>query len=321
MADFGGESVSALSTRRWRNRRTLALAGAALILVAGLIHLALAPEHFGEAAYLGWLFVADFVGASVAASGICRGRRWGWVLGALVALGAFVAYFVGGMVGLPGAEGHHFLGPLGVVAKSVEALFLVLCAFKFTETFAGARRWALVSGSAAALLVPGLAVALGLLGGAARAESACASSTPASGGQKMPGWAYRWKATSPAIQLGDRYTLVVENTGEEDQQARIRTDIMDHRVHTNTNVIDEELELASGERCELTAVNDYGAANHFNTIIGSQTQDLGLAVKVVDAEGTETARFSERAFLTQAGKAKGKGKAEDKAHEDKAHDH
>ncbi len=310
------------NTRSWS---ALTLAGAALSLVAGLIHLALTPEHFEEATYLGLLFLADFAGAAVAAFGIYRGRRWGWALGAVVAGGAFVLYFVDGTVGLPGAEGHHFLEPVGVVTKVAEALFLVLCVFKLTESLTGAGRWALMSGSAAVLLVPGLAVALGLLGGAAQAEPACASSTLANGGQKMPGWAHRWKATSPAIQLGDRYSLVVKNNSEEDQQARIHTVIMDHRAHTNTDAIDEELELAPGEQCELTAVNDYGAANHFNTIIGSETQDLGLTVTIADPEGTETARFSDRAFLVEEGKAKGKGKgkgkAKDKAHEDKAHDH
>ena len=305
-----------------QSRGAINVAGAVLILVSGLIHLVLSPEHFEEATYLGRLFLVDFAGAAVAAWGIYRGYRWGWVLGGLVALGAFVAYLIDGTVGLPGTEGHHFLEPVGVIAKAVEGLFLVLCALKSTESFAAARRWALVGALAAVLLlVPGLALALGLPGiTPARAESSCASSTPADGGgKKMPGWPLRWKATSPAIQLGDRYSLVVKNNSEEDQQAQIRTMIMDHSAKTNTDVINEDLELAPGEQCEFTAVNDYGAANHFNTIIGSETQDLGLSVKVADAEETETARFSDRAFLVQEGKGKGKAKAEGKA-KDKAHD-
>jgi hypothetical protein len=300
--------------------------GAALILVSGLIHLTLSPEHFEEATYLGWLFLADFAGAAVAAWGIYRGQRWGWVLGVVVALGAFVAYLIDGTVGLPGAEGHHFLEPVGVVAKAVEGLFLVLCALKFTESLAGTRRWALVGALAAVLLlVPGLALALGLPGiTPARAESSCASTPVVDNEQnKMPGWPLRWKATSPAIQEGDRYSLEVKNPGEEPQQARVRTVIMDHRNHTNTNVINDDLELAPGEQCELTAVNDYGPANHFNTIIGSETEDLDLAVTVADAAGEETARFSDRAFMVGEVKAKGKGKeAKDKAHDEgKAHDH
>ncbi|MDQ3925620.1 MAG: hypothetical protein M3272_01335, partial [Actinomycetota bacterium] len=217
-----------------QSRGLIDLAGAALILVSGLIHLVLSPEHFEEATYLGWMFLADFAGATVAAWGIYRGQRWGWMLGAVVALGAFVAYFIDGTVGLPGVEGHHhgaegFIEPAGISCKAVEGLFLVLCALKITAPSAGARRWTLVSALAVVLLVaPALAV--GLLGiSPARAESACAS-TPVDKDQKsMPGWPLRWKATSPAIQEGDRYSLVVKNPGEETQQARIRTEIMDHR--------------------------------------------------------------------------------------------
>ena len=125
----------------------------------------------------------------------------------------------------------------------------------------------------------------------------------------MTGWPVHWKATSPAIHKGDQYTLVMKNTGEETQETRIRTVIMDHRNHTNTDVVDEKVELAPGEEREFTAANDYGTANHFKTDIGSETQDLGLAVKVTDSAGKETARFNEGAFLIQQGtKAKGKAK-------------
>ena len=144
---------------RWS---TVTLVGVASILVAGLIHLILTPEHFEEATYLGLLFIANFAGAAVAAFGIFRGQRWGWVLGALVAGGAYVLYIVSGTVGLPGMEPESLLEPIGVAAKAVEALFLVLCAFVFTGALRATRRWALVIGTAALLLivVPGLALAL-----------------------------------------------------------------------------------------------------------------------------------------------------------------
>jgi hypothetical protein len=87
------------------------LAGAGFILVAGLVHLFSTPAPFAETAYLGVLFLADFVGSLVAAYGSYRGRRWGWVLGALVAGGAFVAYLLNGTVGLPGVEEAHLLEP------------------------------------------------------------------------------------------------------------------------------------------------------------------------------------------------------------------
>ncbi len=100
-----------------------------MILISGLIHLVLSPEHFEEASYLGWMFLAEFVGALVAAFGIYQGYRWGWVLGLLVAGGAFVLYFVDGIFGLPGKEPEGVEGllePPGVAAKIVEFFFLVV---------------------------------------------------------------------------------------------------------------------------------------------------------------------------------------------------
>ena len=56
-----------------RSRRELALAGAGLILIAGLIHLLLTPQHFAEAAYLGALFRANFAASVLAPSGSTEG--------------------------------------------------------------------------------------------------------------------------------------------------------------------------------------------------------------------------------------------------------
>jgi hypothetical protein len=264
------------------SRDALTLAGAGLILAAGLIHLVLTPEHFREAPYLGLLFVANFIGAVVAAFSIYRGHRWGWLLGALVAGGALVMYFVSGTVGLPGMERGHLLEPLGILTKAVEILFLVLCGVEVTRSLTGLRRWALVSGIALMLVaVPGVAFAL------------------VHGRQSVARAPVRWSATSPAIHLGDNYDLVVTNTSNKDQKAWVRTMIMDHRAHKNTMVINEPLKLAPGEERELTAVNDYGDANHFQTGIGSQTKDLSLTVKVTDSGGNETAWFNQEAFQIQ----------------------
>ncbi len=144
-------------------RSGLSLPATGLVLVAGSIHLLLTPEHFEEATYLGLLFVANVVGSALAAFGIYRGHRWGWVLGILVTGGAYRLYFVSATVGLPGVEEGHLLEPVGILAKVVEALFLVFCAFEFTGALSVSRRWALGIGVAALLLVvvPGLALALG----------------------------------------------------------------------------------------------------------------------------------------------------------------
>lgn len=149
-----------------QSRGTLAFAAAGLLLAAGLIHLYLTPEHLEEAAYLGVLFALDFAGSAVAAFGILRGRRWGWVLGALVAAGALAAYVSDGVIGLPGVEAGglgSLLEPAGILAKTLEALFLVVCASELVSTFG---RRALAVGVVAVVLVAGLAAALNLLGAA-----------------------------------------------------------------------------------------------------------------------------------------------------------
>jgi hypothetical protein len=303
----------------------LNLIGAGLILVSGLIHLFLTREHFEEAAYLGLLFLADFVGAAVAAFGVYKGYRWGWVLGALVVAGAFALYVVAGAGRLPGVDEHHALEPLGLVTKAAEALFLGLCVGKLVR-FA---RWAPTSAIAAALTVVGLGAALlaavPSLAAAPEAQTGDDEMTvdkeiSADKGKaqtKMTGWSHRWKATSPAIHLGDTYDLLVSNKSDVDQKAQIRTVIMDHANKTNTPAIDEKLELEPGEERKLTTTNEYGSANHFNTIVGSETVDLGLSVAVTDDEGTEIARYNDGAFLIQ----EGKGKVEANKHNSKDDHH
>lgn len=77
--------------------------GAYLISFVGLLHLLLAGEHFGFAAYLGVLFLANFVAAAVSAVGIAwTGRKWAWMLGVAVAGGALVALAYSRTLGLPG---------------------------------------------------------------------------------------------------------------------------------------------------------------------------------------------------------------------------
>ncbi len=104
-------------------------AGILLILVIGLIHAYKAPMHFEIATYLGVAFVANFVASLVAAVGIFRGApNWGWLLGAYVAGGAFVAYLVTRAVGLAGAEElvGNWANAWGSFALIVEGLYLAV---------------------------------------------------------------------------------------------------------------------------------------------------------------------------------------------------
>ena len=108
--------------------RIISWIGIVLILTIGLIHAINAPDSFEEAAYKGWLFCANGVGALVAAFGIFRGQRFlGWNLGLLIALGSLIGYVASRTVGLPliPAEPDAWLEPLGVASLIAEGLFVV----------------------------------------------------------------------------------------------------------------------------------------------------------------------------------------------------
>ena len=96
-----------------------------MIAATGLIHVIAAPDSFHEAAYKGWLFCANGLGASVAAYGIYRGRRrWGWNFGLLIAVGSLIGYVASRTVGLlhiP-AEPDAWLEPFGVASLLAEGL-------------------------------------------------------------------------------------------------------------------------------------------------------------------------------------------------------
>jgi hypothetical protein len=93
-------------------------------------------EHFDAATYLGWLFLANFAAATVAAIGIALGRhRWGWLLGDAVAGGAFVSYVARRLIGLPGfhpADPWEWLRPDGLLSLALEGVFVVLSLLAIT---------------------------------------------------------------------------------------------------------------------------------------------------------------------------------------------
>src|SRR5215218_5729672 len=130
----------------------LAGVGISLIAVVGLIHMIDAPEDLEEGSYLGFLFLANFLGALVAAAGIYRGNRWGWVIGLLLAGGAFAGYVISctaGLAGLPAEE--EWLEPLGVLSLVVEALFVGF----FLDVFAPPEKEGREAGSSASEIQQG----------------------------------------------------------------------------------------------------------------------------------------------------------------------
>ncbi|MDQ6888169.1 MAG: hypothetical protein M3068_12910 [Gemmatimonadota bacterium] len=106
----------------------------AAIVATGLIHVLEARDSFSEATYKGALFVANGIGAAVAAYGIQRGRDWGWLLGVVIAAGALLGYVASRTIGLPGlpAEPDAWLEPIGVASLACELLFLATFAVSRT---------------------------------------------------------------------------------------------------------------------------------------------------------------------------------------------
>jgi hypothetical protein len=110
-----------------RTSTSLITAGAVLILAVGAIHAIEAPDHLEEQTYIGVLFVLNAIGALVAAIGIARGMRGAWVLGAVVAIGAFVAFILSRTTGLPSFKEAEWK-TLGVVSMILEAAYVMVAA-------------------------------------------------------------------------------------------------------------------------------------------------------------------------------------------------
>jgi uncharacterized membrane protein YfcA len=126
--------MSTLTIRGTTVSDRLVGAGISVIVIVGLIHLIGAPEELEEAPYQGLLFLANFFGALTAAIGIYRGRSWGWSLGTLVSVGAFIGYVISRTIGLPGLPvEEEWLEPLGLLSLLIEALFMGLCLALFVR--------------------------------------------------------------------------------------------------------------------------------------------------------------------------------------------
>lgn len=110
-------------------------AGAYTILFVGLSHVLISGEHFIAAPYLGVLFLLNCAGSILAAAGLAWGAyRWAWLLGVLIAGGAFVGFIASRTIGLPGFEeavGQWWNLP-GLLTLAFEALFLGLFVLALT---------------------------------------------------------------------------------------------------------------------------------------------------------------------------------------------
>jgi hypothetical protein len=98
-----------------------------LILETGLLHILTAQFEYNVAPYMGYLFAANFFGALVAAFGIYHKQLWGWILGAVIAIGSLAGYAWSRTLGMPGMNVEEWFTPYGVVSVSVEVAFLLIC--------------------------------------------------------------------------------------------------------------------------------------------------------------------------------------------------
>jgi len=122
------ESIDGYSRPVSTRRKAL---GIALIVIVGLLNFHL--PHFllerspaaGDTGYLEVVFLANLLGAVIAALAIWRNRRWGWLLGVMVVGLSFVLYLAQETIGLPGLSAKWW-EPSRIVALILEALFVLL---------------------------------------------------------------------------------------------------------------------------------------------------------------------------------------------------
>jgi hypothetical protein len=101
-----------------------------LIVQIGMLHIVTAQTEYDEAAYMGYLFAANFFGALIAAFGIYHKKLWGWVLGLVISIGSIAGYTWSRTLGMPSMNVEEWFSPYGIVALSLEGAFILLFLFR-----------------------------------------------------------------------------------------------------------------------------------------------------------------------------------------------
>lgn len=107
-----------------------------VIFEIGLLHLMMAQAEYEEAAYMGYLFAANFFGALLAAYAIYRKQVWGWWLGLAIVAGSMAGYAWSRTLGMPGMNVEEWFTPYGIVAMFLEAGFVLLVILRPWKTAA-----------------------------------------------------------------------------------------------------------------------------------------------------------------------------------------
>jgi len=100
------------------------------IIQIGLFHIFTAQKEYNEAAYMGYLFAANFFGALLAAFGIYHKQLWGWILGFVISIGSIVGYIWSRTLGMPSMNVEEWFSPYGIVSMSLEGAFILLVLFR-----------------------------------------------------------------------------------------------------------------------------------------------------------------------------------------------
>jgi len=100
--------------------------GMTVMLLAGLIHLYNAPGEYQDAPYMGILFFGFFLASIISATGIGHGQfQWGWMLGALLSIGAIVGYLISRSVGFPFIGSEDWGPPLAYFSLFLEVFYFI----------------------------------------------------------------------------------------------------------------------------------------------------------------------------------------------------
>jgi hypothetical protein len=110
-------------------------AAIALLVLLGLLQLHLphflieSRAYLGYATYPGLVLLATMLGSAVAAVGIYRHQRWGWMLGILIAGISWVLYVVQETVGLAGLS-QIWWEPTRILSLLLAGILVILAAYQ-----------------------------------------------------------------------------------------------------------------------------------------------------------------------------------------------
>lgn len=127
-----------------------------LIVQIGMLHILTAQKEYEEAAYMGYLFAANFFGTLIAAWGIYHRWLWGWMLGFVISVGSIAGYIWSRTLGMPEMNVEEWFSPYGIVSLSLEGAFILLVLFRSWKIPSDELSFSITSGFRYVLPIVGL---------------------------------------------------------------------------------------------------------------------------------------------------------------------